>query len=247
MAAKIFRQYQRFAWKLFIPALFVSFMFAGEALATGLRVNGDFLFSNDTSYDVFSSKDKRSGLDLSFSYSLYYAGCAVLFDIEAGYIYFPPVEGTLFGSYSTSLLTHGAYGGARIHLRIDRKYISWLQPYIRINGGWMWAKAELSSPGDGPSMEDWGNNGMVYGGAGVQMTIPQAMMKGKRRRVCISKYFSVGVGIEVGYLWTAPFRFSMTRKDDSDGKVDPIPVEGMDLGPLDLKGLMARFSFVVTF
>jgi len=230
-----------------LAALAVALLLSGSALASGLRINGDFVFARDTSYDVFSSDDRRGGLDLSFSYTVFYAGCAVLIDVEAGYTYFPPVEDTLFGEYPTSLLTHGAYGGLRVHLRIDRKVIEWLQPYIRLNGGWMWARAELGSGGAGPAMEDWGSNGTVYAGGGIQITIPTGVFRKKGKRPCLPKRFSIGMSHEIGYLWSGPIRFHLDPKEDSNGNVDPIPIEGVGPGALDLGGMMVRVSLVVTF
>jgi hypothetical protein len=229
-----------------LAAFALAILLSGNALASGLRLSGDFVFARDTSYDLFSSEDRRGGLDLSFSYTVFYAGCAVLLDVEAGYTYFPPVEDTLFGDYPTSLLTHGAYGGLRVHLRIDRKTIEWFQPYIRLNGGWMWARAELGS-GGGPAMEDWGSNGTVYAGGGIQITIPTAVFRKKGKRVCLPKQFSIGMSHEIGYLWSGPIRFHLHQNDGSDGGVDPIPIEGVGTGALDLRGMMVRVSLVVTF
>jgi hypothetical protein len=230
------------------PVVFLAaLLLAPAAGATGLRLNGDFLFARDTSYDVFSGKDQRGGLDLSFSYTFYYAGCAVLFDVEAGYMYFPPVEGTLFDAYPTTLLTHGLYGGLRVHLRIDRRYIEWLQPYVRVNGGAVWGKAELGAAGGQPSMEDWGSTGTVYAGGGVQVTIPTSVFKAKRKRLCLTKQFSFGMSWEAGYFWTGPMRFRLHPKGGTGGDVDPIDVEGVSLGALRLAGPMLRVSLVVTF
>ena len=236
------------ARKAALAAFALALLVSGNALASGVRLSGDFVFARDTSYDVFSSEDRRGGLDLSFSYTVFYAGCAVLFDVEAGYTYFPAVEDTLFSDYPTSLLTHGAYGGLRVHLRIDRKYIEWFQPYIRLNGGWMWAKAEIGSGGGGPVMEDWGSNGTVYAGGGIQITVPTAVFKKKKgRRICLPKQFSFGMSHEIGYLWSGPIRFHLDPREDSGGHVDPIPIEGVSPGALDLRGLMVRVSLVMTF
>jgi hypothetical protein len=152
----------------------------------------------------------------------------------------------LFGSYTTSILSHGVYGGARISLRIDRDVVEWLQPFARVDGGYMWAKGRLSSAAGGITVEDWGSNGFIYAGAGVQVTIPVAFIR-EKMHICISKRFSVGLGAEIGYIKPWPMKFSMGQGGDGNGNVDPIPVQGVDLGGLDLEGMTVRFGLVVTF
>ncbi|MFH1438890.1 MAG: hypothetical protein ABIJ56_24505 [Pseudomonadota bacterium] len=218
----------------------------GPARATGIRLSGDFTYAGDDSYDVFSSQDERRGLNASFSYTLFYLGCAVLLDLEAGYTHFPAEEDSLFSSYETSILTHGVYAGLRLHLRFERKWIEWLQPFVRIDGGWMWAKAEVAQGGGGPKMADWGNNGFLYVGGGVQITIPVSFVK-EKMHMCVSRRFSFGLSVEVGYFRPGPIGFSLGPDEDEDPDVDPIPVEGVSLGSLDLAGLMVNFGLVVTF
>ncbi len=214
------------------------------ARATGLRIEGQWVTAGDSSFDVLSSEDVRSSLDVSFSYSVLYLKREVLLDLEAGYIHYMHHGDTLFDTFSTGILGHGMYVGIRLQFRHDADYLEILQPYIRADFGWAWTRVALKDA-DGllPGMEDWGDSGFIYAGGGIQITLPGVWL----RKIRLPGQLSIGFTYEVGYTQPGPIEIRLRPEPTSSEGPEPIPIDGVRLGSLDLAGLTHKFGLVVTF
>jgi len=217
---------------------------SSPAQASGLRVLGSWTLSPDTSFDVFSSTDWRSDLDVSFSYTFLYAARLFLLDVEGGYRYTTRIEDTLYDLYSTSLDGHSMYLGLRFQARIDRPYIEWLQPYVRIDFGWLWVNARLSRAS--MPMTDRTSNGFIYVGGGAQVTVPTSFIR-NRLHIKATERFTLGFTYELGFYQPGPLRIRLAHEASSATDAEPIPVGGFAMGSLDLMGMVHSFGFVLTF
>jgi hypothetical protein len=217
------------------------------AHATGLRALGSWTNPKDDSYGALSSDEWRGRtLDLSFSYSVFYAARVLLLDLEGGYVYNGEVSSSLYTAYPTDVEGHGMYLGVRVTARINRKAWEWLQPFVRADFGWSWSRVQVSSGYDLPSMHDWGNGGFIYVGGGVQLTLPIVLIR-KKMRIRLTQRFSIGLSYEFGYLQTAPIKVNLEPSTTNSGDVEPIPVHGFGAGTLDMSGITHRFGAVISF
>lgn len=227
-------------------ALVAAGLFASPAHATGLRLSGQWLMADDSSFDTFSSTDVRPGVDVSFSYSVFYLGKMFLVDVEGGYTHYTQHSDTLFDTYSTQILGHAMYLGLRVQFRHDRDYIEIIQPYARVDLGWSWTRAQIGSSGDLPAMHDWASGGYLYVGGGIQITVPTAFIR-NRLRIKATDRFSIGFTYEFGYLRPQPLKMRFSQPTGAAGGPEPIPIEGLTGGSLDLAGMAHNFGFVMTF
>jgi len=228
-------------------AILIAALAAGPAHATGLRLSGTWVMAGDASWDAFSKTDQRPGLDVSFSYSVLYLGRMFLVDVEGGYLHFTAQGDRLFDTYDTEILGHGMYLGLRVQFRHDRDWWEILQPFVRVDLGWSWTRAEIGSgAADLPDMHDWANGGFIHVGGGLQVTVPTAFIR-RTLKIRATERFSIGFAYELGYHRPAPLEMKFSQPTGSGDGAEPIPVQGLDGGTLDLSGLSHTFTFVVTF
>ena len=149
-----------------------------------------------------------------------------------------------FDRIRSSLAIHDLFAGVRASFAPSDA--SWVRPYARVQGGLVLGYASFAdenTTSDGgllSSSEADDLGGLVYGGGGVEFSLPlDALMDDPPE--LISEPLAFGVYVEGGYFYRTPLSFSASP---SSGDPDRIPVRGFSAGDLDLSGGELRLGFV---
>ncbi len=228
---------------LLVAALVLSL--APAARATDLRLGADMAWMQDSSFDAFWTNDLFSRFDVCLAYTTF-ASVPFRLDAELGYGYagYLGADAT-FAAITSELSVHDAYVGLRAS--IDPPGVSWLRPYVRVQGGATFGLASFRDTGApaASAYEDWSVGGLVYGGGGVEFVLPLGVFLDEPPEL-LSEPMAFGIFLEGGYFYRSTLSFdpSIPAPDDEREAADRIPVDGFSAGDLVLSGGELRIGFV---
>jgi|GEM_PF-5799099 len=229
--------------RLLVAVLALSW--APAARATDLRLGADLAWVRDSSFDAFWTNDLFSRFDLCLAYTTV-AAVPFRLDAELGYGYAGYLGADAsFAAITSELSVHDAYVGLRAS--IDPPGVSWLRPYVRVQGGATFGLASFrdTSADDAPAYEDWSVGGLVYGGGGVEFVVPLGVFLDPPPAP-LSEPMAFGVFLEGGYFYRSALSFdpSIPAPEDEDEVADRIPTTGFSAGDVVLSGGELRIGFV---
>lgn len=227
--------------RLLVAALVLSL--APAARATDLRLGADMAWVQDSSYDAFWTSDLFSRFDVCLAYTTF-ASVPFRLDAELGYGYAGYLGADAsFAAITSELSVHDAYVGLRAS--IDPPGVSWLRPYVRVQGGATFGLASFRDASASAASEDWSVGGLVYGGAGVEFVLPLGVFLDEPPEL-LSEPMAFGIFLEGGYFYRSTLSFdpSIPAPDDEREAADRIPVDGFSAGDLVLSGGELRIGFV---
>lgn len=218
---------------------------APAARATDVRLGADMAWVQDSSFDAFWTNDLFSRFDVCLAYTTF-ASVPFRLDAELGYGYAGYLGATAaFAAIESELSVHDAYVGLRAS--IDPPGLSWLRPYVRVQGGATFGLASFrdASADDAPAYEDWSVGGLVYGGGGVELVLPLGVFLDEPPAP-LSEPMAFGIFLEGGYFYRSALSFhpAIPAPEDEDEAADRIPVAGFSAGDVVLSGGELRIGFV---
>jgi len=196
-----------------------------------LKVLMDTTYTLDSSFDVVSGDDYLFGGGLELGFDL-----PLGFGLGLEYTY-AEKQDTLFLDFPTGLAMHSP----RLVARWRYKVTDWFAPYVRLALGIDAQRLRLEN-GERVLLDDWSVALPAIGGhGGFMFLLPSRLFE----NVGAWKDCTLGVFIEVGYLYRRPVAYSYTPEtsgaDDSAGRV------GRSLGELDTSGPSLRGGVVWQF
>ncbi len=161
-------------------------------------------------------------------------------------------EAVVARSIASSLLEHSFAGGAR--LRWARFWFA--QPYVSVRGGPAFGWLDVDTDDGAGRLEGWDYAFRVEPAAGLEAFLPFAALSGRFphpddsvERGAGSSRPGIGLGLEIGYRFQSPLRFTGEHPDpeDDDVAADEIPRTGPDMGDLTISGLRLGLNIFARF
>lgn len=214
-------------------ALLVLLLCAGQARAeTSLSIRSSNRFITDASYDMLSSGDLYSQMELN--------AAVQVVSFWPGHLW---VEGSYLLGHQDNSLFDGRLGAwttthtMMLGLRFSVPVLRWLEPLIRVNAGVVVGGLGIRSelPGS-QNAKAWTAAFSGQALAGVEFKIP---------RISVFKHFTGGIVVEGGYTYSTDLNFELEPATDGDLRL--IPMSGVTLGSLNTSGAMVVVGAVVQF
>ncbi len=210
-----------------------------QADTLSFRLGGSDAAVTDDSYDFLSDDPFLSMGQLGVHYALLdnlWVGMEYAWGVEN----LDPLQGV-----STTLDIDGLYLSARGQYEV----LSFLTPYAVLGGGFN--NMELDVTVAGQSRAQTATTFLAYGLIGTEIHLPKSSL---RKLFKISKRgwardLTIGFALEAGYQWSGQADFTELSRPSSDDEPEQAPLEASDLnlGTVDLSGVVMRSAFFVRF